>query len=152
VARGCDVSETWQQPNLLDELEQHDTIAAQIRIGPDAAPAIGRFMPGGPIGYRAATPPDAPIRPDRATAQDDELRHRLIHRAGCDYRTGYLAALRCAATYVQDYAHDPATAARIQAPMLRAIATAECDECNTHGCVINDNGRHVDHHPTGGDA
>ena len=72
------------------------------------------------------------------------------HGAGCDYQAGYLTALRRATCYVQDYEHDPATAARIQAPMLRAIAIAECTECNLSGCIVADNGRHVDHHPIGG--
>ena len=140
------MSTDWQQPNLLDELEQHDQIAESIVLGSDAARAVGRFTPGGPIGYHAETAPDAPLRADRSTAEDDELRHR----AGCDYRAGYIAALRCAATYVQDYEHDPAIAARIQAPMLRAIAIVECPDCNTLGCVVDDQGHHIDHHPIGG--
>ena len=133
------------QPDLLDMLADHDTVAESIILGSDAARAIGRFAPDGPIGYRAASDPDAPLRAERASAEGDELRHR----AGCDYRAGYLAALRHAACYVQDYEHDQATAARIQAPILRAIAIAECAECNLSGCIVADNGRHVDHHPIG---
>ena len=69
----------------------------------------------------------------------------------CDYRAGYLAALRRAAAYVQDYGHhlDRADIVRLQAPMLRSVAIAECDECNAHGCIDVD-GRHVEHHPLGG--
>lgn len=53
---------------------------------------------------------------------------------GCDYRAGFLAGLRRAAAYVQDYGHrlDRADVARLQAPMLRSLAIAECDVCNHH--------------------
>ena len=69
---------------------------------------------------------------------------------GCDYRDGFLAGLRRAAAYVQDYGHrlDRADVVRLQAPMLRSLAIAECGECSRHGCVEVD-GRHVEHHPLG---
>ena len=71
-------------------------------------------------------------------------------RDACDYRAGYLAGLRRAAAYVQDYGRhlDRADVVRLQAPMLRSVAIAECTECNTHGCVDVD-GKHVEHHPFG---
>lgn len=37
------------------------------------AVAIGRFRPEGIHGYRAATPPDAPLRSTRAEATADEM-------------------------------------------------------------------------------
>ena len=44
-------------------------------LGSDAARAVGRFRPGGPLGYRAATAPDAPLRATRAEAESDERTH-----------------------------------------------------------------------------
>jgi len=81
----------------------------------------------------------------------DLLDHLAEHEAHvCDYRTGYLAALRQAAAYVADYGHhlDRADVARIQAPILRAVTIADCPDCNLHGCVVDEHGRHHDHHPT----
>lgn len=72
------------------------------------------------------------------------------HASGCDFQDGYLTALRRAASYVQDYAHDNTIAARVQAPILRSLAIADCAECNAVGCVIDNHGRHVEHHPLGG--
>ncbi|CAB4727811.1 MAG: hypothetical protein F2667_12560 [Actinobacteria bacterium] len=46
----------------------------------DLARAVGRFRPGGPTGYRAATMPDAPTRATRTEAEDDELDHRGLTR------------------------------------------------------------------------
>lgn len=82
--------------------------------------------------------------------QPDLLDLLAEHDHVCDYRAGYLAALRHAACYVQDYEHDRTTAARIQGPILRAIAIAECPECNLSGCIVEAGGRHVDHHPLPG--
>jgi hypothetical protein len=41
-------------------------------LGSDAAVAVGRFDPDGPLGYRARTAPDAPLRATRAEAVADE--------------------------------------------------------------------------------
>lgn len=41
-------------------------------LGADAARAVGRFRPEGPIGYRAKSVPDAPIRATRIEAETDE--------------------------------------------------------------------------------
>lgn len=50
---------------------------AEARVlGSDAARAVGRFNPDGPLGYRAATAPDAPLRATRAEAEEDERRWR----------------------------------------------------------------------------
>lgn len=81
-----------------------------------------------------------------------ELLAEHDHRPdGCAFEAGYVAALTRAAAYVQDYAGDlpKATVVRLQAPLLRAIAVAQCRECDPHGHVVRD-GRHVDHHPLGG--
>ncbi|MGV3564180.1 MAG: hypothetical protein ACO1ON_12960 [Nocardioides sp.] len=37
--------------------------------------AIGRFAPGGPLGYRAWSVPDAPLRTTRAEAERDYCQH-----------------------------------------------------------------------------
>lgn len=41
-------------------------------LGADAARAVGRFKATGVDGYRAATAPDAPLRPTRTEAEEDE--------------------------------------------------------------------------------
>ncbi len=48
----------------------HDRILTK-----DMAYAVGRFDPSGVIGYRAATAPNAPLRPTRAEAIEDEARY-----------------------------------------------------------------------------
>lgn len=40
-------------------------------IPTDAARAIGRFRSSGPLGYRAADPPAAPLRATRDEARED---------------------------------------------------------------------------------
>lgn len=50
--------------------------AARVRarkLGSDAARAVGRFRPEGVEGYRASSPPDAPLRATRREAEWDEL-------------------------------------------------------------------------------
>lgn len=42
------------------------------RLGDDAARAVGRFDPDGPVGYRAKSSPDGPLRETRAEALADE--------------------------------------------------------------------------------
>lgn len=42
----------------------------------DDVTAIGRFAAGGPLGYRAADVPGAPLRPTRAEAESDKCAHR----------------------------------------------------------------------------
>lgn len=41
-------------------------------LGSDAARAVGRFRAEGPLGYRAKSVPDAPLRPTRPEAVSDE--------------------------------------------------------------------------------
>jgi hypothetical protein len=41
-------------------------------LGSDAARAVGRFRTDGPLGYRAKSAPDAPLRATRAEAEQDE--------------------------------------------------------------------------------
>jgi hypothetical protein len=41
-------------------------------LGSDAARAVGRFRPDGPVGYQAASVPVAPVRETRAEAEHDE--------------------------------------------------------------------------------
>jgi len=59
-------------------------------LAPDASRAVGRFQPGGPIGYRAATLPDAPLRGTREEARADEL----AWREGRWRPVGYLCEAR----------------------------------------------------------
>lgn len=40
------------------------------------ARAVGLFQPNGPLGYRAATMPDAPLRKTREEAIADEILYR----------------------------------------------------------------------------
>lgn len=40
--------------------------------------AIGLFRPGGPLGYRSRTVPDAPIRTTRAAAEADTCNARRV--------------------------------------------------------------------------
>ena len=44
-------------------------------LGTDAARAVGRFRPGGVLGWRASTMPDAPLRQTRSAAEADERRY-----------------------------------------------------------------------------
>lgn len=86
------------------------------------------------------------------TAQPDLLDILAEHEhtpGGCDFHAGFVTAMRRAAAYVQDYGHDvpDPVLVRMQAPMLRAVEIAQCEVCNPHGCVVDDQGRHVDHHP-----
>ena len=52
-------------------------------VPPDAVRAVGRFDPDGPLGYRATSNPDAPIRPSRAEAMQDELIYRGLRCPNC---------------------------------------------------------------------
>jgi hypothetical protein len=64
-------------------------VATRLPLGSAAARAVGRFNPEGPTGYRAATAPDAPLRPSRSAARADERLHRegrRIERARFDLR------------------------------------------------------------------
>jgi hypothetical protein len=45
-------------------------------LGSDAARAVGRFRPEGPLGYKASTMPDAPLRDTREEAVADERAYR----------------------------------------------------------------------------
>jgi hypothetical protein len=49
---------------------------APMILGSDAARAIGRFRPEGPLGYRAKSLPDGPLRATRVEAEADERAHR----------------------------------------------------------------------------
>jgi len=49
---------------------------ADVVLGSDAARAVGRFRPEGPLGYRAKSLPDGPLRATRAEAEADERAFR----------------------------------------------------------------------------
>jgi hypothetical protein len=67
--------------DLLDLLRSIEAKGVRI-LGSDAARAVGRFAPGGPLGYRARSAPDALLRATRAEAVEDERRHlEAIDRA-----------------------------------------------------------------------
>jgi len=53
---------------------------ADVVLGSDAARAVGRFRPEGPLGYRAKSVPDAPLRATRAEAETDERAFRCDDR------------------------------------------------------------------------
>lgn len=50
-------------------------------MGTDSARVVGRFAPGGPTGYRAATAPDSPVRATRDEAVEDERQWAARHDA-----------------------------------------------------------------------
>ena len=81
--------------------------------------------------------------------QPDLLDMLAEHAVVPDFRAGFLAGLRRAVTYLQDYGHTVPTDALValQAPLLRALAVAECDDCTLSGCVVDEHGRSVEHHP-----
>lgn len=45
------------------------------KLGADAARAVGRFRPEGPLGYRAKYSPGAPLRDSRQEAEADQRAH-----------------------------------------------------------------------------
>ena len=74
------------------------------------------------------------------------------HDHTCDYQAGLAAGLHLAGGFVQDYGHTSprVDVVRIQSALFRASAVAACGECNASGDVIDEKGRAIDHHPTGG--
>lgn len=54
---------------------ERDGLTTPRILGSDAARAVGRFRPDGPLGYRAKSAPDAPLRATRAEAEADERAH-----------------------------------------------------------------------------
>ncbi len=60
--------------------------------------------------------------------------------------TDYGAGLRAALVMAEDNIRDPQDRARIQASLHRAIAIAECDQCDRRGW-IGDGLYNGDHHP-----
>lgn len=59
------------------------TTAKEVRrvLGSDAAVAVGRFLPDGPIGYRAKA--GGPLRMSRAEAEADQLAHLEKDKGYC---------------------------------------------------------------------
>lgn len=82
VARcSCGEKATAEHPGAQHAIQAHVHTLSPLINGSDAARAVGRFNPTGPIGYKASTAPNAPLRATRAEAVTDERAHRESHSA-----------------------------------------------------------------------